>query len=170
MLFGIAVFPEKHVQDLANSWRKRHDPHYCLIPAHMTIREAEEWSDAQLQLAVGHLEQVTMGLAPFAIRYNRVSSFYPVNHVLYLALEDAAPVQKLHASICTGPLTVENPTYVFTPHLTIGQQMSADELHDQYGNLRMQAFDIVTKVDRIHLLYQVENGSWTTHQTFLLRG
>ncbi|CAM4149004.1 2'-5' RNA ligase family protein [Paenibacillus alkaliterrae] len=170
MLFGIAIFPEKHVQDLANSWRRRHDPHYCLIPAHMTVREEEEWTDEQLQLAVEHLEKITSAFPPFSVHFNRVSSFYPVNNVLYLALKETAAMQKLHGDVCSGPLTNGTSKYVYTPHLTIGQNMSAEELHDQYGNLRMQTFDITSRLDRIHLLYQTDNGSWTAYQTFLLRG
>ncbi|HTG69276.1 MAG TPA: 2'-5' RNA ligase family protein [Candidatus Udaeobacter sp.] len=170
MLYGIVVFPEKHVQDNANNWRRRHDPHYSAIPAHLTIREEEEWNDDELQLAVAHLERVTSAIPAFSIYFNRVSTFYPVNHVLYLALQDTASMQKLHEDVCSGPLTIETPKYVFTPHLTIGQQLSADELHDLYGNLRMQSIDFSSKIDRVHLLYQTDNGSWTAYQSFLLRG
>lgn len=170
MLYGVVIFPEKHVQDIANSWRRRHDPHYSAIPAHLTVREEEDWTDAQLKLAVAHLEKVTLSLSPFSIRFNRVSSFYPVNHVLYLALQDTAAMQKLHENICTGPLTNAERKYVYAPHVTIGQNLSADELHDLYGNLRMQSFDITSKIDRVHLLYQTDNGSWTAYQSFLLRG
>lgn len=170
MLYGIVVFPEKHVQDFANSWRRRHDPHYSAIPAHLTVKEEEDWSDEELQQAVLHLEQVTSKLPAFSIHLNRVSSFYPVSHVLYLALQDTASMQKLHESICSGPLSVEEPKYVYTPHITIGQEISADELHDLFGNLRMQSIDLSSKIDRIHLLYQTAYGSWTAYQSFLLRG
>ncbi|WP_141505856.1 2'-5' RNA ligase family protein [Paenibacillus luteus] len=170
MLYGIVAFPEKHVQDIANSWRRRHDPHYASIPAHLTLREAKEWSEEQLQHTVAHLEQVTSAMPPFTISLNRVSTFYPVSHVLYLALQDTTGMEKLQSAICSGPLTVASPKYVYTPHVTIGQELSADELHDLYGNLRMQSIDLLTKIDRIHLLYQTDNGSWTAYQSFLLRG
>ncbi|MBD2870091.1 2'-5' RNA ligase family protein [Paenibacillus arenilitoris] len=170
MFYGIAVFPEKHVQDLANSWRRRYDPHYAAIPAHMTVRDQEDWTEQQLQTAVDYLEQATAALSPFTVRFNRVSSFFPVSHVLYLALEDTAAMQELRNAVCSGPLTVKAPKHVYTPHLTIGQKMSADELHDMYGNLRMQSIDAVSRIDRIHLLYQTDNGSWTAYQSFLLRG
>lgn len=32
MKYGIAIFPGKDLQDLANSLRKRYDPKYALIP------------------------------------------------------------------------------------------------------------------------------------------
>lgn len=170
MLYGVVVFPEKHVQDFANSWRRRLDPHYSAIPAHLTLREAEEWSDDELQAAVNHLEQITSAMPAFSIQLNRVSTFYPVNHVLYLALQDTVPMQQLHDKVCSGPMTIAEPKYVFTPHVTIGQELSADELHDVYGNLRMQVIDLSSRIDRVHLLYQTDNGSWTAYQSFLLRG
>lgn len=170
MLYGIVVFPEKHVQDFANSWRRRHDPHYTAVPAHLTVRYAEDWSDDELQLAVAHLEQTTAKLPAFSIHLNRVSTFFPVSHVLYLALEDTVSMQKLQESVCSGPLAIVEPKYVYTPHVTIGQEISADELHDLFGNLRMQSIDLTSRIDRIHLMYQTENGSWTAYQSFLLRG
>ncbi|OMF22742.1 phosphoesterase [Paenibacillus sp. FSL H8-0548] len=170
MLYGIVAFPEKHVQDFANSWRRRYDPHYSAIPAHLTLREAQEWSDEELQLAVAHLEQATAALPPFTIALDRVSTFYPVSHVLYLALQDTAAMQRLHEAICCEPLAITASKYVYTPHVTIGQELSADELHDLYGNLRMQSIHISSKIDRIQLLYQTDNGSWTAFQSFLLRG
>jgi 2'-5' RNA ligase len=170
MLFGIAVFPEKHVQDVANRLRRRHDPHYSLLPAHLTVREADEWSEDRLALAAGHLDRTTALLAPFQVRFNRVSTFYPVANVLYLALEQPNAMQALQKAICSGPLAEPNRTTIYTPHLTIGQNMSAEELHDQYGRLRMQSFELTSRIDRVHLLYQLENNSWTVYQTFLLRG
>lgn len=170
MKYGIAVFPEKQVQDAADGWRARHDPNYCNIPAHMTIREAEEWSDGQLATAIEQLDAAAALTAPFRISFNRVSSFYPVSNVLYLALEDPAPMIRLHENVCNGPLAIQARRYVYTPHVTLAQQLSDDELHDLYGNWRMSKIDLTTTIDRIHLLYQTEKGSWTAYQTFLLKG
>ena len=47
MYFGIATFPEKEVQDIANSYRKRYDPHYSLIPPHITLKEKFEWINSK---------------------------------------------------------------------------------------------------------------------------
>ncbi|MUT66154.1 2'-5' RNA ligase family protein [Paenibacillus sp. NEAU-GSW1] len=169
MQFGIAAFPSKEVQDFANGWRIRHDPRYSAIPPHLTVRDKSELSEEQLQETVAHLDKVTATLTPFTIRFNRVSTFYPVNNVLYLALEDPLPFKHLHQLICNGPLAIQKQNYVYTPHVTIGQQMNADELHDLYGNLRMSKVDLTTKIDRIHLLHATENGFWTAYQSFLFR-
>ncbi|MDQ6420903.1 2'-5' RNA ligase family protein [Paenibacillus sp. LHD-117] len=168
MLYGIAVFPEKAVQDEANSWRIRHDPHYCNIAAHMTIREAEDWDETKLRLAVEQLEKTAATLSPFKVKFNRVSTFFPVTPTLYFALEDPSPVAMLHEAVCSGPLEQTLPNYVYTPHITIGRNMPPDELHDLYGNLRMKEIRLATLIDRIHLLYQTEQGGWTAYQSFQL--
>jgi 2''-5'' RNA ligase len=168
MLYGIAVFPDKSVQDAANSWRIRHDPHYCLIAPHMTVREPEEWDEPKLAAAVKQLERAAASIQPFEARFNRVSTFFPVNPVLYFALEDPQPMVRLHEAVCSGPLTMTSETYVYTPHLTIGQKMSEGELHDLYGNLRMKSFELSSRIDRFHLLYRTESGVWTAYQSFQL--
>jgi 2'-5' RNA ligase len=168
--FGIAVFPSKEVQDIANSYRKRYDPHYSLIQPHLTVREKEEWSDEQLRHAVAHLERAAQGLTPFAIHFNRFSTFYPVNNVVYMALSDTEPMQRLHDAVCSGELAEPERAYLYNPHLTVGREMNSDELHDVLAGLRQTPLDLTVRVDRFHLLYETGNGAWTAHQTFLLQG
>ncbi|MFC5450134.1 2'-5' RNA ligase family protein [Paenibacillus aestuarii] len=167
---GIAIFPSKQVQDAANSYRKRYDPHYNFIQPHLTIREKEVWDEARLSVAVEHLEQVTSDFAPFEIEFNRFSSFYPVSNVIYLALADTEAMMRLHQAICSCDLEECSKPYTYNPHLTIGQQLGSDELHDILASLKTTPVDFRTRVDRIHLLYQTDNGAWTVYQTFLLRG
>jgi len=169
MKYGIAIFPQKHVQDFANSYRKRYDPHYTLIPPHITLKEAFEMNESELDKAVDHLEKVAEESQPFEIRFHKVSHFHPTNNVIYLAVNNDEPLRTLHEKINSGILYHPH-RYPFTPHLTIGQDMSTDELHDVYGSLRMCSLDLHTEVDRFHLLYQLENGSWSVYQSFLLKG
>lgn len=42
MKYGIALFPSKKLQDLVNSYRKRYDTHYALVPPHVTLKTAFE--------------------------------------------------------------------------------------------------------------------------------
>ena len=58
--------------------------------------------------------------------------------------------------------------YAFVPHLTIGQGLSDAEHADVLGRLRMKDFYYEQPIDRFHLLYQLENGTWTVHETFRL--
>ncbi|MFC0213101.1 2'-5' RNA ligase family protein [Paenibacillus chartarius] len=170
MKFGIAVFPSKEIQDLANSYRKRYDPHYSLIQPHLTIREKEDWSEEQLRHTIPKLERAAEALAPFTIHFNRFSSFYPVNNVVYMALSDTEPMKRLYETICSEELAEVKRAYSYTPHLTIGQEMNSDELHDVLASVKAKPLDLSSRIDRFHLLYQTENGAWTAHQSFLLRG
>lgn len=168
MKYGIAIFPQKHVQDLANSYRKRYDPHYALIPPHITLKEAFEMNDADLEKVVDHLEKVAKESQPFQIHFHKVSHFHPANNVIYLAVNNHEPIRTLHEKINSGILH-HHHRFPFTPHLTIGQKMPTDELHDVYGSLRMRTFDLRSEVDRFHLLYQLENGSWSVYQSFVFQ-
>ncbi|WP_274363372.1 2'-5' RNA ligase family protein [Paenibacillus thermotolerans] len=168
MKFGIAVFPPKNVQDEANSHRKRFDPHYNLIQPHLTVREAEEWDDSKREQAIRHLEETTAQIRPFGAKLNRFSSFYPVTNTIYMALEDPQPFEELYKRVCSGVLQEEGKQYTYHPHLTIGQLLGNDEMHDVLSSLRPIPLDLSFTVDRLHLLYQTDNGAWTAHQTFLL--
>lgn len=166
----ISIFPSKDVQDFANSYRKRYDPSYSLIQPHLTVREKEDWDERQLNSAITRLESVTSRIAPFDIHFDRFSSFYPTNHVIYMALSDNKPMLDCYDAVCSEELAERLPPYRYNPHLTIGQQLGSDELHDVLASLRKVPLDLRTRVDRLHLLYQTENEAWTVHQTFLLRG
>jgi 2'-5' RNA ligase len=170
MNFGIVIYPPKDVQDAANSYRKRFDPHYSLIQPHLTVRESEAWDPPTLERTVEHLNSVTALLSPITVRLNRFSTFYPVANVVYMALENPEPLCALQEGICTGPLALTNPKYGFTPHITVAQGVGSDEMHDIYASLRPVPIDYEFRIDRVHLLYQTENGAWTVHQTFLFQG
>ena len=168
MKYGIVIFPSRHVQDIANSFRKRYDTYYSLIPPHITLKRAFELHDRNLDKIVEYLEKVAERTAPFNIDFHKVSHFHPTNNVIYLAIRDETPVQQLHEK-CNSSILHDEEAYKYVPHLTIGQDLSNGELHDIYGRLRMKKIDLTTYVDRFHLLYQMENGMWTVYQTFLMK-
>ncbi|MCS1350564.1 2'-5' RNA ligase family protein [Mechercharimyces sp. CAU 1602] len=175
MKYGVAIFPEKKVQDIANSYRKRYDPHYGLIPPHITLKEAftleEETGNQEETITniVQHLEKVAERTAPFTIFLNKIGTFHPNSNTIYVSMYDGADIIQLHDLINEGPLS-HPETYAFIPHITIGQKLSEDELLDVYGSLRMTNISIETKIDRFHLLYQLENQSWCLYQSFILNG
>ncbi|GIP36419.1 2'-5' RNA ligase family protein [Paenibacillus sp. J2TS4] len=169
MKYGIAVFPPKDVQDFANSYRKRYDPHYRLIQPHFTIREAEVWDESKLEEAVSQLDAAANRLPAFTAKLNRFSSFLPVSNVIYLALEDPEPFIRCHTEICQGLLEEPQKAYRYNPHLTIGQNLGTEEFHDVLSSVRLVEVNLEFLVDRFHLLYQTENQAWTVYQTFLLQ-
>ncbi|MFD1017891.1 YjcG family protein [Thalassobacillus hwangdonensis] len=167
MKYGIAIFPSKKMQDVANSYRKRYDPHYALIPPHITLKEAFEAEEEEMADIVGELKQIAKDTKPFDIRIEKVSSFTPVTNTIYLKVEPDEEIFNLNEKLHSGNLP-DNKEYAYVPHITIAQKLSYDEYSDVYGSLSMLKFDITEKVDRFQLLYQLENGSWTVHETFVL--
>lgn len=164
--YGIVIFPSKKLQDLANSYRKRYDAHYALIPPHLTLK-AFNASDEQMNTITKTLEEIADQTDPFQLSVKKVSSFQPVNNVIYLKVEPTKQLEELHQNVNEN-IIGDKPEYAFVPHITIGQKLSNDEHSDVYGSLRMLRIDHEEVIDRFHLLYQLENGTWSVYETFRL--
>jgi len=167
MRYGIVIFPSKALQDLANSYRKRYDPHYTLIPPHLTLKSAFEATEAEMKPFVTELHQLAQKTEPFSLKTTKISSFQPVNNVIYIKVIPTPELNQLYNEI-NQQFTEQNSQYPFVPHITIGQELSNSEHDDVYGSLRLLKVEYMEIVDRFHLLYQLENGSWTVFETFLL--
>ncbi|SDZ75950.1 2'-5' RNA ligase [Thalassobacillus cyri] len=167
MKYGIAIFPPKKIQDVANSYRKRYDPHYALIPPHITLKDPFEAEDSEIKEMVPHLKEIAKEMQPFEIEINKVSSFTPITNTIYLKVEPTDIIMGLNEKLYGEHLPGERE-HSFVPHITIAQKLSDDEYSDVYGTLRMKGFDLKETVDRFQLLYQLDNGSWTVYETFVL--
>jgi len=167
MKYGIVLFPSKKLQDIANSYRKRYDPHYALVPPHLTLKAPFEADEKEIGDIVKELRKIAKQVKPFKLSVYKFSSFAPVNNVIYLKVEPNPELTKLHELLHQGKFK-EKPEYAFVPHITIGQNLSDDEHSDVLGRLKMLKIQHVETIDRFHILYQLENGSWTVYETFLL--
>lgn len=167
MKFGVVIFPSKKLQDLANSYRKRYDPNYSLIPPHLTLKHSFEATEEEVEKLANQLREIAKKHQPFQVSTVKVSSFQPVNNVIYLKVEPSTHLDELHQEM-NESLDASPSEYAFVPHITIAQKLSNDEHSDVYGSLRMQSVNFEETVDRFHLLYQLENGSWTVFETFRL--
>jgi 2'-5' RNA ligase len=167
MKYGIALFPSKKIQDLVNSYRKRYDPNYALIPPHVTLKTAFDASTDDIVTIANELRITAQDSNPIKISIKKVSSFSPVNNVIYLKVEPNDDLLDLHSKLHKGSLRLESE-YSFVPHITLGQKLSDDEHSDVLGSIKMLDVQHEEVVDRFHLLYQLENGSWTVYETFLL--
>jgi len=167
MKFGVVIFPSKKLQDVVNSYRKRYDPHYALIPPHLTLKSAFDATEENAKNFADKLRKIAEKTSPFSLKTAKISSFKPVNNVIYFKVEPTNELSTLHLEI-NRELNDENTEYAFVPHFTIGQKLSNDEHSDVYGSLRMTKINHEETIDRFHLLYQLENGSWTVYETFRL--
>lgn len=166
MIFGIVIFPSKELQDLANSYRKRYDPHYSLIPPHLTLKETFK-TDINVEEITNTLEEITSRYEPFTMNVRKVSSFQPIHNTIHFKAETTPELIRLNNDL-HDKLPGGEPEHPFVPHVTIAQKLSNDEHSDLYGQLRMLGIEHEEIIDRIHLVYQLENGSWSVHETFRL--
>ncbi|MGI2327410.1 YjcG family protein [Planococcus sp. YIM B11945] len=169
MKYGVAAFPSKKLQDLANSYRKRYDPHYELITPHMTLKDAFEVEDDQIKEISEKIAEIAKSHKPFKLHASRVSSFSPLTNTLYFKVDPTPEILELHKSLNTGFFNTEEK-YSYVPHITISQKLSDSEHADIFGQLKMVGVNHEEIIDRIHLLYQLEDGSWTAYETFRLTG
>lgn len=167
MKYGVVLFPSKKLQDIANSYRKRYDPNYALIPPHLTVRTSFELTDLEAAEVVSTLREYAKKASPITLRIKKFSSFAPVNNVIYMKVEPNEELMTLNEKLYTGPI-VATPEYAFVPHVTVAQKLSDDEHSDVLGTLKLRKIDHEETIDRFHLLYQLENGSWTVYETFIL--
>ncbi|WP_064092291.1 YjcG family protein [Rossellomorea aquimaris] len=168
MNYGIVIFPSKKLQDKANSYRKRYDPHYALIPPHLTLKNVFSADDVQIKDIADKLTNIAKKYDPFNLKVYKVSSFQPVNNVIYFKVESTTELEGLHHDMHHQNFMGDEPEYAFVPHITIAQKLSNDEHSDIFGSLTMMGVNHEETIDRFHLLYQLENGSWTVYETFRL--
>ncbi|PYZ93335.1 hypothetical protein CR194_09075 [Salipaludibacillus keqinensis] len=167
MKYGIAVFPSKKLQDIANSYRKRYDTKYAKVPPHLTLKDPFEMEEEKASELVTHLRKVAEQSVPFTLGVYKYSSFYPVTNTIYMKVRENAELTSLHEKLNSGTLE-KKLEHAFVPHITIGQEMNYDELSDVIGRLELETINHEETIDRFSLLYQLENGTWTVYETFLL--
>ncbi|MBT2570385.1 YjcG family protein [Planococcus sp. ISL-110] len=169
MKYGVAAFPSKKLQDLANSYRKRYDPHYEQITPHMTLKGPFVADASTIKDIAAEMLNIAKRQKPFKLHATRVSTFSPVTNTLYFKVEQNAEIAALHEDLHSD-FFGGMPKHSFMPHITIGQELSDTEHADVYAQLKMAGIDHEEVIDRIHLLYQLDDGSWTVYETFRLTG
>lgn len=166
MKYGIVIFPSKSIQDAANSYRKRYDPHYALIPPHITLKSPFEINEDQVDELIKELKHVANDTDPFTININKCSTFAPVTNTIYFKIEAIEQLKNLYDKIQKSKFP-SMEEYSFVPHITIAQKISEGEYSDVRGILEMTHVQFEDYIDRFHLVYQLENGSWTVYESFV---
>ncbi|PRO64789.1 YjcG family protein [Alkalicoccus urumqiensis] len=167
MRYGIAVFPSKKLQDLANSYRKRYDTKYSMVPPHLTLKDPFDMDEEKLPAFIEEVRKAAAAARPFTLKILKYSSFYPVTNTIYMKAAETPALLDLQEKLNEGPLK-QDREHPFVPHITIGQEMNYDELSDVFGRLKLETIEHEETIDRFSLLYQLEDGTWTVYETFLL--
>lgn len=169
MRYGIVAFPSKELQDLANGYRKRYDPHYARITPHMTVKGTFEADNKEIEEVAKAVKEVTQKHGPFQLEVEKISTFAPITNTIYFRVKPNDELVKLHDDLNYDFFGVE-PEHLFIPHITVAQKLSSGEHDDIISQMKMVVIDHVETIDRLHLLYQLEDGSWSTYETFRLEG
>ncbi|MFD1929125.1 YjcG family protein [Sporosarcina siberiensis] len=169
MKYGIVAFPSKKLQDLANGYRKRYDPHYALITPHLTMKSVFNATDTEIEDVAKAIKEVTQKHGPFELNVSKVSTFAPITNAIYFKATPNEEMLNLHHDL-NDDFFGEASEFSFVPHITIAQSLSSGEHDDIIGQLKMVGVDHTETIDRLHLLYQLDDGSWTVYETFRLEG
>ncbi|KAA1042603.1 YjcG family protein [Macrococcus equipercicus] len=167
MKLGIVIFPSKGFQDKVNSYRKRYDSHYALIPPHITLKDAFEVAEDDVKNVTAKLTEVAAEVEPVEIEVTKVSSFAPTKNIIFFKVVSSEGLTKIYEVLNDGSFYGKN-AHPFVPHFTIGQGFSSQEFEDVYGQLKMAGIDHKETVDKISLCYQLDNGTWNVLETFKL--
>lgn len=149
-----------------NSYRKRYDPQYSMIPPHITLKYSFEASEEQMKDITKQFWETAAKTAPINVNVIKASTFQPVSNVIYLKVELNNELETLQKQLHN--VINSEDEFAFVPHLTLAQELSNDEHSDLFGQLSMIDFSHSETIDRFHLLYQLDNGSWTVYETFQL--
>lgn len=168
MKYGVAIFPSKKLQDLANSYRKRYDTKYAFIPPHLTLKQPFEATETEISAIAERLEAIARKFQPFALNVTKAKSFQPVSNTIYFKVEMSKELEELHEVLHDEQFFKTESEHAFIPHITIAQDLSDNEHSDVLGQLSMLDISHEEEVKRIHLLYQLEDGTWTVYETFRL--
>lgn len=167
MKYGVVIFPSKKLQDIVNSYRKRYDPNYSLIPPHITLKYPFESTEEDIHKIANYLEEISADMHPLLLKVLKVSTFQPVNNVIYLKVEPNSDLVALQQKLQNDLMGSDNE-FAFVPHITLGQKLTDAEHSDIFGQISMLDLRHEEIIDRFHLLYQLENGSWTVYETYRL--
>ena len=95
MNYGIVIFPSKKLQDIANSYRKRYDPHYALVPPHLTLKNVFSADDDQIKDIARKLNSDFKEIRSIQFKSIQSKFFQPVNNVIYFKVESKPELQGL---------------------------------------------------------------------------
>lgn len=135
----------------------------------MTIKGVFDADDKEIEEVAKAIKKVTDKHSPFELNVTKVSTFAPITNAIYFKAEPNEKLVNLHHEL-NYDFFGDEPEYAFVPHITIAQKLSSGEHDDIIGQLKMIGVNHSEMIDRLHLLYQLEDGSWTVYETFRLEG
>lgn len=170
MTYSIALFPSKQLQDEADSYRKRFDSQYSLIPPHIKLTDPFELEEQTLDTFISDLKNVAQTQPKVMIEVYKADTFIPLHHKIFLKIREHDTLFSLHKRLHEPPFSTET-SHSFVPHITIAQDTPKAESDDLMGQLRLSGFAHQEVISDFHLLKQEESDEkWSIVQSFELKG
>ena len=158
----VAYLPER-LGEFVDDLRRRLNPNFAAWLAHVSIlppRPLQATPEETLAL----LREKCLWLDPFEAGVNGVSTFWPVNSVVYLSF--SAGIQRLvelHDTLhCGGPAHSE--AYPYVPHITVAQELDEaatqavlEEVSREWSRYKGE---LTFRVESLSLVRQDSGNRW----------
>jgi poly(A) polymerase len=134
---AVVILASDDVAAVADEVRRRHDPEWFeRVPPHVSLLGPFEPEEPDGVLTA-RLAEAVRGAASFEVRLSAPDCFIVPELVLFLEIEDEAPVARLHHRLAEA-LPEYRPALPFHPHLTVGRFASEKELARALTELRAE--------------------------------
>ncbi|MFK3937700.1 2'-5' RNA ligase family protein [Alkalihalobacillus sp. NPDC078783] len=169
-MYRVILFPSPSVQDEANSFRKRFDSQYALIPPHINLTGTFDCKENEQQTFIQSLNQLALDLSPVVVEIYKADSFRPLSHKVFFKVRKHETLDSLYQKIHQLINTHKEDSQTFVPHITIAQDLPEAEHDDLIGQLQMNPYTHLEEITEFHLIKQEKDEKWETVKSFYLKG
>jgi 2'-5' RNA ligase len=157
--FGVALLVPTPVDHEVDGLRRAlGDPALDRIPAHLTLVPPVNVRDDRVDDALTVLREASAVVEPFELELGPVTSFLPVNPVVYLDVGgDLEALHALRNAVFTDPLSREL-TWPFVPHVTIADDAPDDRI--EAAVVALSTYRVRVTFELVHLLEEQPGRIW----------
>ncbi len=135
------------------------DPSLGRIPPHITLVPPVNVRREELPAALEVLRRAAAATRPLNLTIGAISTFLPVNPVLYLGVGgDLDGLRSLRDAVFVPPFE-RKLSWPWVPHVTLADGVPEDRI--EAGLLALKAYAALTHVDRVVLLEEGPGRVWT---------
>lgn len=156
---GVALVLDPPLADEVQGLRRAAgDPSLERIPPHVTLVPPVNVRGEALPAALAVLRRAAAAVRPLTLTLGRVSTFLPVNPVLYLAVGgDLDGLRVLRDAVFSAPLE-RTLSWPWVPHVTVADGIPEERIEAAVA--AMPAYTGVAAFDRVVLLEEKPGRSW----------
>jgi 2'-5' RNA ligase len=167
---GVAIdIPDPWGAELTRRRAEAGDPAAAYVPAHLTLLGPTEIDPAALPAIEAHLARVAAAHPPYALHLRGTGTFRPVTDVVFVAVAAGiSETELIAAAITAGPVLSRDGRFPYHPHVTVAQDVTADELDKVYEDLA--DFSARFDVEGFTLFSHSGEGRWRPRRDFPLGG